>query len=390
VVAVAAPPAISDAGRAALSDFLRASVTRGDTPVVVALVTGADDVLFEAAAGKRSVAGNVAATPDTIFRIASMTKPVTSLAVMMLVDEKKISVADPVAKYLPDFKQQPVLSEMHDDGTFASHPAARPILIRDLLTNTSGIGYPFSNAALAKLSAAGKGEADLPLVHEPGAKWTYGSSTAVLGRVVERVSGQRLDAFFQNRIFGPLEMRDTFYAVPADKRDRVVTVHAHDQKDALNEVPNPATIDAPPRGDGGLSSTARDYAALMRLFLNGGRHGAARLISEHSLHLMTTNEIGSLFVPQQPSADPARARPFPIGAGKDKFGFGFQIETAPAEKGLRSAGSLSWGGIFNTHFWIDPQRQIAAVVLMQVLPYYDDSSMRVLRGFERLVYLHVH
>jgi len=95
-------------------------------------------------------------------------------------------------------------------------------------------------------------------------------------------------------------------------------------------------------------------------------------------------------VPQQPSADPARARPFPIGAGKDKFGFGFQIETAPAEKGLRSAGSLSWGGIFNTHFWIDPQRQIAAVVLMQVLPYYDDSSMRVLRGFERLVYLHVH
>lgn len=385
-----AAPAISDGGRAALSDFLRSSVSRGQTPAVVALVASPDRVLFEDAAGLRNVGGHVTATPDTIFRIASMTKPVTSLAIMMLVDEGKVSPGDPVTKHLPDYKQPPVLTRMRDDGTFESHPASRPILIRDLLTNTSGIGYPFSNAALAKLSAAGKADADLPLVHEPGATWTYGSSTAVLGRVVERVSGQTLDAFFQNRIFGPLGMRDTFYVVPVDKRDRVVTQHSRGADGALAEQPNPAEIRSGIRGDGGLASTARDYAAFMQVFLNGGRGGATRLVSERSLRLMTTNQIGSLVVPEQPSADPARARPFPIGAGKDKFGFGFQIETAPVEKGLRSAGSLSWGGIYNTHFWIDPERQIAAVVLMQVLPYYDSASLQLLRGFERLVYQHVH
>jgi len=318
-----------------------------------------------------------------------MTKPVTSLAVMMLVDEGKIGLDDPVTKHLPDFKQQPVLTRMNDDGTFESHPAARSILIRDLLTNTSGIGYPFSNAALARLSAAGKVEADLPLVHEPGAKWTYGSSTAVLGRVVERVSGQTLDVFFQSRIFGPLGMHDTSFIVPAAKRDRVVTQHAKSANGTLTEQPNPAEVRSPVRGDGGLASTASDYAAFMRLFLNGGRAGATRLVSERSFRLMTTNEIGDLVVPRQPTADPARSQPFPLGAGKDKFGFGFQIETAPAEKGLRSPGSLSWGGIYNTHFWIDPARQIAAAVLMQVLPYYDDASLRVLRGFERIVYRQV-
>jgi CubicO group peptidase (beta-lactamase class C family) len=389
-VGTAAPPTISEPGRAALSEFLQSSVSRADTPAVVALVANPDRVLFEDAAGKRNVTGNVAATPDTIFRIASMTKPVTSLAIMMLVDEGKVGLDDPVTRHLPDYKQPPVLTRMNDDGTVESHPASRPILIRDLLTNTSGIGYPFSNAALAKLNAAGRTEADLPLVHDPGSKWTYGSSTAVLGRVVERVSGQTLDVFFQNRIFGPLEMRDTFYVVPADKRDRVVTQHARGADGALAEQPNPAEIRSGIRGDGGLASTARDYAAFMQLFLNGGRRGATRVVSERSLRQMTTNQIGKLVVPQQPSADPVRARPFPIGAGKDKFGFGFQIETAPAEKGLRSAGSLSWGGIFNTHFWIDPERQIAAVVLMQFLPYYDDASLRVVRGFERLVYQHLH
>jgi len=388
---VAAPPTIADTGRAALSGFLSESVARGGAPAIVALVANADRVIFLDAAGKRSVAGNIEATSDTIFRIASMTKPVTSLAAMMLVDEGKIGLDDPVTKHLPDFKQPPVLTRVHDDATFESHPAARPIAIRDLLTNTSGIGYAFSNAALAKLDAAGQLQADLPLVHEPGEKWTYGSSTAVLGRVVERVSGQTLDAFFQRRIFDPLDMRDTFYIVPADKHDRVVTQHARAPTGVISEVPNPATVRSAIRGDGGLASTARDYAAFLQLFLNGGRHGATRLVSERSLRSMMSNQIGSLVVPQQPSANPTLARPFPIGAGKDKFGFGFQIETAPvAEKGMRSAGSLSWGGIYNTHFWIDPQRHIAAVVLMQLLPYYDEASLKIVRGFERLVYQQLH
>ena len=170
------------------------------------------------------------------------------------------------------------------------------------------------------------------------------------------------------------------------KRDRVVTVHTRAVDGSLREMRNPVTLTAPPRGDGGLFSTAADYARFMQLFLNRGRLGTTRLISDRTFELMTSNEIGSLRVAEQPSSDPSVARPFPLGAGKDTFGFGFQIEGRPAAAHMRSAGSLSWGGIFNTHFWIDPQRSLAAVVLMQVLPYYDPAALGVLRGFEREVY----
>jgi methyl acetate hydrolase len=209
----------------------------------------------------------------------------------------------------------------------------------------------------------------------------------VLGRMIERVSEQTLDLFFKTRIFDPLDMMDTSYVVPADKRDRVVTQHATDANGVRSERPNaPATLQSAVRGDGGLFSTASDYAKFMQVFLNGGRRGNVRLVSNRTIALMTSNQIGGLAVRSQPAANGALTAPFPIGAGKDKFGFGFQIETAPVSKGLRSAGSLSWGGIYNTHFWIDPHRQIAAAVLMQVLPFYDDACLKLLRGFERVVY----
>jgi CubicO group peptidase (beta-lactamase class C family) len=182
-------------------------------------------------------------------------------------------------------------------------------------------------------------------------------------------------------------MHDTSFSVPDDKRDRAVTVHARNADGTLKENPNPASFKAAPaRGDGGLFSTAPDYARFMQLFLNRGRVGSTRLVSEHTIDVMTSNQLGSIKVTEQPAADPTLARPFPIGAGKDTFGFGFQIEARPAAAGLRSIGSLSWGGIFNTHFWIDPHKGIAAVVLMQLLPYYDPRALEVLRGFEREVY----
>jgi CubicO group peptidase (beta-lactamase class C family) len=202
------------------------------------------------------------------------------------------------------------------------------------------------------------------------------------------VSGQKLDAFMKARIFDPLGMRDTFYAVPADKRSRVVTRFARSAGE-LVERPNPDRLESPPRGDGGLFSTASDYGRFMQLFLNDGRVGRVQLASHATIQAMTSNQIGSLRVREQPSADADLARPFPFGGGKDTFGFGFQIEGAPADPGLRSEGSLSWGGINNTHFWIDPKQQIAAAVLLQMLPYYDDAAMHVVRGVERLVYEHL-
>ena len=375
--AVGSAPSIPDSGKVALARFLAASVDRGDVPAVAAIVVNRDSTLYGGAFGKRDAAGNKPATPQTIFRIASMTKPVTSLAIMMLNEEGKVGLDDPVTKYLPEFA---------NIRTLAGRPPKRPVTVRDLLTHTSGIGYAFSDERLAKLDTDGKPVVELPLLHEPGAKFTYGQNTAVLGQIVEKVSGQSLDAFLKARIFDPLGMRDTSYVVPADQRDRLVTQHNRGSDGVLTERPNPADIRSPIRGDGGLFSDVVDYAAFMQLFLNGGRHGERRIVGERTLATMMSNQIGRLTVVQQPTADPARAKPFPIGAGKDKFGFGFQIETEPSDPSMRSPGSVSWGGIYNTHFWIDPQKGIAAAVLMQVLPYYDQKALGVLRGFEKITY----
>jgi CubicO group peptidase (beta-lactamase class C family) len=382
----AGPPSIPETGRAALSEFLRARVASGDAPAIAALVVNRDGVLFEGAAGKRDVAADRALTTDAIFRIASMTKPVTSLAVMMLRDEGKIGLDDPVTKYLPEFGGVRVMTKFNEDGTYESRPPSRPILIRHLLTHTSGLGYSFADPRLARIDDGKKTTAEMPLLNDPGERFTYGPSTAVLGRIVEKVSGQTLDVFVTRRIFDPLGMHDTFYVVPPEKVGRVVTGHTR-LNGALTERPNPAAPRSTVAGDGGLFSDARDYGFFMQMWLNGGRLGGTRLVKESTVKEMISNQIGRVVVETQAASGGVISKPFPIGAGKDKFGFGFQIETPPiADRGLRSAGSLSWGGINNTHFWIDPQKQVAGVVLMQVLPYYDERCIDVLRGFERLVY----
>src|SRR5207248_1212687 len=289
----AAPASLRAATASALDAFLHKAVNEGRVPAAVAVVASADRVLYLHAAGTRDVAAGAALEPDAIFRIASMTKPITSAVVMMLRDEGRLDV--------------------------------------------------------------------------------------------EKISDGRLEEVLKARVFDPLGMEDTFYAVPEGKRGRVVTLHTR-VENTLREQPNPAAPRSNPRGDGGLFSTAGDYARFMQLFLNGGRAGGRRVLSEASVKQMLANQIGALFVERQPSADLAHAQPFPFGGGKDKFGFGFQIEGRPATPGLRSAGSASWGGINNTHFWIDPQKQIAVAVLMQFLPYYDPAALDVLRGCERIVY----
>jgi CubicO group peptidase (beta-lactamase class C family) len=258
------------------------------------------------------------------------------------------------------------------------------------LTHTSGIGYGFSSPIVARLQEGNeKAEWELPLLHDPGERWTYSASTRVLGLVVEKISGESLESYFQEHIFVPLGMVDTSFAVPAAKQSRVITVYTHAEGQFQQQVGGtvPSTPTPPFRGDGGLYSTAHDYGRFMQMLLNRGRLGNVKILSANSVAQMSRNQIGAVFVSLQPAADATFTRPFPLGAGRDKFGLGFQV-TAPSDDGSkhRSPGSLSWAGIFNTEFWIDPKRGVGGVLLMQYLPFYDEAALRTLREFEAAVY----
>ena len=263
--------------------------------------------------------------------------------------------------------------------------------IRHLLTHTAGIGYGFTSPMLARLNGDyHKPEWEFPLLSDPGAQWHYGASTRILGLIVEKVTGQDLETWFQKHIFQPLGMADTSFAVPKDKQSRVVTpvTHAEGHFKVVNGIPPvPDTPKPPFLGDGGLYSTAHDYGLFIRMFLNGGQLDGVRILSEQSVKEMSNNQIGAVFVTLQPNAMPEIACQFPLGAGHDKFGLGFQIaaDTTDAKK-YRRSGSLSWSGLFNTEFWIDPQSGIGGVLLMQFLPFYDGGAIRTLREFEATTY----
>jgi methyl acetate hydrolase len=385
------PAGASKETTAAMQGVLSAAVERHDTPGAVGLVVDRNRVLFEGAAGKLDVAKDAPLATDAIFNIASMTKPVTSVAVMMLVEQGKVGLDDPVSKYLSGFDKLQVITKFNEtDGTYETRPAQRVMTVRHLMTHTSGIGYGFSSPILARLQQGNnKLEWELPLLHEPGEKWTYGASTRVLGLIVEKVTGETLEAYYQKHILHPLGMVDTSYAVPADKQSRLIHVYAHEDGTFQERPGQPApTTPTPPfRGDGGLYSTAHDYGLFMRMLLNGGRLGKVRILSEHSVQLMADNQIGPVFVARQPVGIPAFTKPFPLGAGRDKFGLGFQIAApSPDTTKYRRAGSLSWAGLFNTEFWVDPHNGIAGVLLMQYLPFYDDAAIRTLREFEAETY----
>ncbi len=381
----------SDAGKAALSHQINSAVGRGDVPGVVALIVGREGVLYEGAAGKLDVAHDVAMPGNAIFSIASMTKPVTSVAIMMLVEQGKLKLDDPVSKYLTGFDNLQVITKFNEkDATYETRPAKRPMTIRHLLTHTSGFAYGAFNPIVGRLKeATKKHEWELPLLNDPGDKWNYGPSTVVLGMIVEKISGESLEAYFQEHIFVPLDMVDTSYAVPLAKQSRVATEYSR-VNGVLQEqppVPIPATPTAPFRGDCCLYSTARDYGKFMQMLLNGGHLGLAKILSENSVKMMGENNIGPIFVELQQAADQSLSKPFPLGAGHDKFGLGFQIASGDRQYAkFRSAGSMSWAGIYNTEFWIDPTRHIGVVMMMQVMPFYDEGAIRTLRDFEESVY----
>ena len=386
----AASRTLPAAGTTALDTFLRGQVQRGVIPGVVAVVVNRTGTLYSGAFGKQNTARNVAMTSSSVFRIASMTKAVTSVATMMLVEQGKLKLDDDISMYLPAFKSMQVLTSYDEKaGTYETTPNTKPITIRQLLTHTSGIGYSWSDPGLALVQRKTNkgGETDLPLVHAPGEKWTYGASTKVLGDLVEKLSGERIDVFTDRHIAKPLGMNDTFYEVPKSAYPRVVTTNQKDAAGKITETQNPETIPVSLRGDGGLLATAPDYGKFLQMLLNGGQLGSARILKASTVADMLKPHTNGVRVRPQPSANPGLSKPYPLGAGEDIWGLGFQLaDPKKADPNMRRPGSGNWAGIFNTFFWVDPKEELGVVVMMQMLPFYDASAIETLQGVERRVY----
>ena len=387
-VQTVALPTISAGGAAAIDRLWQAAVDAREIPGVVAAVTNRDRIVYLKAFGKQDVAKGVPMSTDTMFRIASMTKPVTSVGVMMLYEQGRLRLDEAAGGYLPSLQGREVIATFNEkDASYTTRPAVRPITIRHLLTHTSGLAYPFTSATVFGIQdRTGKDPLDLPLLFDPGTKWTYSPATASLGSIVEKLTGEPIEDFDQARLFRPLGMIDTSYMLPPEKARRLATVHQREAA-GLVETPNPATYAPSVRGDGGLLSTASDYAAFIQMLLNEGSRRGTMLLKPESVRLMTANQIGPLFVETMPAVMPRRSDTFPFGAGKDKFGLGFQITmTDGAAAHERASGSYTWAGINNTHFWVDPKNGIGVVMMTQVLPFYNAASMDLMKRFEHLIY----
>ena len=387
VAVISAAPTLPQQGATAISTVLKTATDRGDVPGVVVAVVNKDGVLYNEAFGKSRTLTSTPMAKDTIFNMASMTKPVTSIAIMMLVDEGKLKIDDEVAKYLPKWKDPLVISKFNEaDASYETRPAKRPITIRHLLTHTSGIGYGFSSPTLTKIMAkTKKTELDLPLLFDPGESWAYGASTRVLGHVVEAISGQKIDVFLAVAHPRPLGMHDTSYLVPTTKYPRVVAVNARGTDGKFVERPMPATL---PAHRAGRRRPLRHGQRLRTVPAHAPqpRHAERQAHPERaSVKTIFENHMGNVVVQPQESANQTLSRNFPVGAGKDHWGLGFQL-AAEKQANRRSPGSGTWAGIFNTHFFIDPSREIGVVVMMQTLPFYDEASMKVYAGVEEAVY----
>jgi methyl acetate hydrolase len=379
-----------------VDQVLQAAIDRGDVPGVVAMAATRSGPVYTGAFGRRALPDGAPMTADTVFWIASMTKAITSAAAMQLVEQGKLGLDQPIGDVLPELAAPQVLDGFDAAGEPQLRPARRAITLRRLLTHTAGFCYEFWYPDMARyLEKTGtpsifthqNAALTVPLVFDPGERWEYGINIDWAGKAVERVSGQKLGDYFAEHLFGPIGIKDTGFGLTTERRSRLVAMHARSDDGALA----PIEFGMPPEpefqmGGGGLYSTAADYLAFARIFLNGGRANGRQVVRPETVRLLSENAMGELNVRALPLALPYsnEAEFFP-GMVK-KWSTGFMISTA-AVPGGRREGSLAWAGIGNTYFWIDQNAGIAGVILMQLLPFADAKALALLDGFEKAVYM---
>jgi CubicO group peptidase (beta-lactamase class C family) len=381
---------------ARLDGVLQAAIAARDVPGLVAMAATDKEVLYEGVFGSRDLAKGEAMTRDTIFRIASMTKAVTSTAAMQLVEQGKLTLEDPVPNIDPVLGAPQVLEGFDSSGAPRLRPAKRPITLRHLLTHTAGFSYEIWDADMVRYVKAtdmpstptGKiASIRMPLVFDPGERWEYGVNTDWVGRIVEAVSGKPLDAYFREHIFAPLGMTDTDYVFSPQQQTRLVNVHQRKPDGSLEpqSLPPPFTPEFR-SGGGGLYSTAADYLTFTRMLLQEGSRNGTRILKPETVALMNRNQIGGIEAGRLKTTTPARSTDVDFFPGQSlKWGLGYMINVEQGPNG-RSPGTVTWAGIFNTHYWIDPARRVTGVIMMQVLPFGDPKAMQVYGQFERGIY----
>lgn len=367
---------------ARLTPVLERYVEEGSLAGGVALVARRGKLVYLHAFGQRDREAAAPMREDAIFRIASQTKALTSVGVMVLQEEGRLLISDPVGRYLPEFRETTVAVPNEQGDGYEIVKAERAITIRDLLTQTAGIGYGggvardrWAEAGITGWYFADRDEpigatvarmAALPFDSQPGDGWFYGYATDILGALIERVSGQTLDVFFQTRILDPLGMKDTHFYLPAAKRDRLAVVYSATETGGIERAPDPggmvgqgAYVDGPRKsysGGAGLLSTAADYARFLQMLLNGGELDGTRILSPKTVQLMTASHVKAL--------EPRTS--FGDGLG---FGLGFYVVEDPGARGVPgSAGEFGWGGAYHSTYWVDPEEELVVVYLAQLIP----------------------
>ncbi|HWD60087.1 MAG TPA: serine hydrolase domain-containing protein [Stellaceae bacterium] len=379
-----------------IDEILKQAVDDGTLPGVVAMAATIDGPVYEGAFGVRRLGDKQPMTRDTVFRIASMTKAITAVAAMQLVEQGKLSLDAPVPAIDPGLAAPQVLDGFDATGNPRLRPARRPITLKHLLTHTAGFCYEQWNPELARAVAAlgipqmstGKLAAlRMPLMFDPGERWEYGIAIDWVGRLVEELSGQKLDAYLAAQITGPLGMTDTSFAASPAQRARQAAVHQREPDGRL--VPQSFEVPAEREflaGGGGLYSTARDYLTFLQMLLHEGTLNGRRILAPETVRLMAENHIGTLPAGVLKTNNPPLTNDVDLFPGQRvRWGLGYMLTLDPGANG-RSPGSVTWAGIFNTYYWLDPVRRVAGLIMTQILPFADPATLGVFGRMERAVY----
>ena len=365
-------------------------------PGIVAVAATDKGPIYEGAFGTREVGASAPMTLDTVVWIASMTKAITATAAMQLIERGKLSLDRPAHDVVPELAKARVLEGFDGGGQPKLRAPRRPITLRHLLTHTAGFGYEIWRSEIAKyqevtstpgITTCTNAALTTPLLFDPGEAWEYGINIDWAGKMVEAASGQKLDAYFQQNIFGPLGITDTSFALSPSQKSRLSRVHQRDDKGALAPIEfglpeNPEFL----MGGGGLYGTARDYLTFTQMILQGGTLKGAQVLRPETVELMGQNHIGALEIGKMKSAIPPLSNDVELLPGlSKKWGLSFLINTQAAPTG-RSAGSLAWAGLANTYFWIDRTKRVSGVFLSQLLPFWDTTAIDLFTKFETEVY----